>query len=70
LQQRLNEKENTMSAKYFAKVVNMQQVTVAMATTEQEAETLRQQQYEPCSRAFYESVLRSQTSIAATTNTQ
>ena len=59
-----------MSAKYFAKVVNMQQVTVAVATTEQEAETLRQQQYEPCSRAFYESVLRNQNSTVTTTDMQ
>lgn len=51
-----------MSAKYFAKVVEMQPVSVAVATTEQEVENLRQQQYEPCSRAFYESVLRNQDS--------
>ena len=49
-----------MSAKYFAKVVEMQPVSVAIATTQQEAENLRQQQYEPCSRTFYESVLRNQ----------
>jgi hypothetical protein len=53
-------KERTMSTQYFAKVVDMQHVTVATATTEQEAETLRQQQFEPCSRAFYDSVIRNQ----------
>jgi hypothetical protein len=51
-----------MTAKYFAKVIEMQTVSVAIATTEVEMEKLREQQYEPCSQAFYESVLRNQNS--------
>lgn len=48
-----------MTIQYFAKVVNMKPVSVAVARTEEEAQALLQQQYAPCSRAFYESVLRS-----------
>jgi hypothetical protein len=47
-----------MAVQYFAKVVKMQSVEVAVAHTAEQAQALRDQSFEPCSRAFYESVLR------------
>jgi|GEM_PF-4213270 len=48
-----------MSVQYFAKVTNMQDVEVAVAHTDDQAQALRDQKFEQCSRAFYESALRS-----------
>lgn len=50
-----------MTNQYFAKVVNMKPVSVVKATDEAHAETLRKENYEPCSRAFYEAALRNGT---------
>lgn len=47
-----------MSIKYFAKVTDMQQVELAVAQTREQESSLRDQQFERCSQAFYESVLR------------
>ncbi|MEO1165620.1 MAG: hypothetical protein AAFV98_17675 [Chloroflexota bacterium] len=52
-----------MAHQYFAKVVNMQPVDVAKANDNAQAEALRKQNYEPCSRALYESVLRNKKNI-------
>jgi hypothetical protein len=54
-----------MAVQYFAKVVKMQSVEVAIAHTAEEAKALRDQNYEPCSRAFYEQVLRDSSKVAA-----
>jgi hypothetical protein len=56
-----------MTVQYFAKVVDMQHVSVAIANNEAEAKALRQQQFEPCSRAFYDSVIRSQNGTPSNT---
>ena len=53
-----------MAVQYFAKVVKMQSVEVAVAHTAEQAQTLRDQNFEPCSRAFYESVLRDSNKVA------
>ena len=55
-----------MNIHYFAKVVNMQSVEVAIAQNAEEAKALRAQSYEPCSRAFYESILRGNQKPATT----
>lgn len=47
-----------MSVKYFAKVIDMQHVEVAIAHNQKQESALRQQEYERCSRAFYDSALR------------
>lgn len=47
-----------MSIKYFAKVIDMQHVELAVAHTREQESALREQQFERCSQAFYESVLR------------
>lgn len=47
-----------MAVQYFAKVVKMQTVEVAVAHSDTQAKALRDQSFEPCSRAFYESFLR------------
>ncbi|MEM9950142.1 MAG: hypothetical protein AAF846_00970 [Chloroflexota bacterium] len=47
-----------MTVQYYAKVTNMQAVEVAVAHSESQAQMLREQKYEPCSRTFYESTVR------------
>lgn len=47
-----------MAIKYFAKVKDMQDVEVAISHSREEESALREQSYERCSQAFYESVLR------------
>ena len=54
-----------MAVQYYAKVVNMQNVEVAVAQNDDEAKALRTEKYEPCSRAFYESTLRNAKQTAA-----
>lgn len=48
-----------MTVQYYAKVVNMQNVEVAIAKSITEAEALRDQKFERCSRTFYEATVRS-----------
>ena len=47
-----------MSVKYFAKVIDMQQVELAVAHSREQESALRDQHFERCSQAFYESILR------------
>ncbi len=55
-----------MTVQYFAKVSNMQEVEVAIANNDAEAKALREQQFEPCSRTFYESTLRNAKAVKET----
>jgi hypothetical protein len=54
-----------MAVQYFTKTVNAQPVEVAVAHTAEQAKALRDQNFEPCSRAFYESFLRESNKAAA-----
>jgi hypothetical protein len=54
-----------MAIQYFTKMVNMQPVEIAVAHTPEQAKSLRDQNFEPCSRAFYDSVLRESNKLAA-----
>jgi hypothetical protein len=54
-----------MAVQYFTKMVNAQPVEIAVAHTPEQAKALRDQNFEPCSRAFYESVLRESQKAAA-----
>jgi hypothetical protein len=54
-----------MAVQYFTKMVNAQPVEIAVAHTPEQAKALRDQNFEPCSRAFYESVLRESNKVAA-----
>jgi hypothetical protein len=54
-----------MSIQYFAKVVNNQAQAVAVAHSTEEAQALREQAFSPCSRAFYDAVLRDSKKVAS-----
>ncbi|MGJ3238078.1 MAG: hypothetical protein ACFE0Q_05170 [Anaerolineae bacterium] len=56
-----------MTVQYFVKVHNMQAVEVAIAHTDQQAQNLRQQKFETCSRTVYESALRTLTQLKLAT---
>lgn len=56
-----------MTVQYFAKVSNMRNVEVAVAHNDNQVKALREQKFEQCSRAFYESTLRN-AKVAKTQN--